>query len=383
MRVLLVTDTLAPTYGWGRYAIGLIRALLEEGQEVRLLSPRGLCQVSDLRDLPAHGTVTSFVSQTRRISRLVLANALPIRRALADCDVVHCLTEPYAIPTALAAGRKPLLVSLHGTYAVRPFTRRAERPWYELAYRRANRLLPVSEFTRSLLPARFRGSQTQVVPDCVEIERFSAPAQSPERKGPPYLLSVGPVKRRKGYHVSLEAFAHVHAVRPDVEYWIAGGADDRALMAQLTARIDELGLRESVRFLGMVDDETLVRLYHQCATFWLLPVSDDLQFEGFGLVYWEAGACGRPSIGSRGSGAEDAIEDGVTGYLAPQGDTRAAAEAALRLLNDPDRATRMGDAARRRVRPWRDSARLAMGHYRDLTGGSTAALVAAPIPGSG
>src|SRR5918911_5058968 len=199
MRVLLITDTLAPTYGWGRYSIGLIHALERQGLQFSLLSPRRLCTIDDLRNLPQHGEVTSYVSETRRIPRLVVANALRIRRALRDCDAVHCLTEPYAVPAALVAGRKPLLVSLHGTYAVRPFTQWRERPWYDLAYGRAARLLPVSRFTRSLLPARLQGPKTQVVPNCVDVERFTLPAGDlPAYDGPPYLLSVNPLKRRKG-----------------------------------------------------------------------------------------------------------------------------------------------------------------------------------------
>ena len=101
VRVLLVADSLTPTYGWGRYAIGLVRALRAQGVDFRLLSPRRHATAPDLADLPQHGEVTSFVSETRRLPRLVAANALPIRRALADCDLVHCITEPYAVPAAL------------------------------------------------------------------------------------------------------------------------------------------------------------------------------------------------------------------------------------------------------------------------------------------
>ena len=370
MRVLVLSDTLSPGYGWGRYAIGLIQALQHRGVDLTLLSPKSLCEVDDLRRLPDHHTVTSFVSETRRLPLLVAANVLRIRRALSRCDAVHCLMEPYAIPAALVAGRKPLLVSLHGTYAVRPFTRWQERPWYELAYRRADRLLPVSHFTRSLLSPRFQGPKTQVVPDCVDLDRFALPADAPPPSThPPYLLSVGPFKRRKGYHVSIEAFAHVHQARPDVQYWIVGGTDDHSLVAQIQQRIRALGLEDAVRILGRVDERELIRLYHGCAAFWLLPVWDDLQFEAFGLVYWEANACGRPAIGTAGSGAAEAIEDGVNGFLVPQDDLHAAAAAALRLLNDPALADRMGAAGRSRVRPWDDAARLVVGHYRDTIAG--------------
>jgi phosphatidylinositol alpha-1,6-mannosyltransferase len=381
LRVLLVTDSLTPTYGWGRYAIGLVRALRRQGVDFALLSPRRHCAVPDLAALPDHGEVTSFVSETRRIPRLVAANLLPIRRALAGCDLVHCLTEPYSIPAALACGRKPLVVTLHGTYAVRPFTRWQERPWYELAYRRAARLLPVSQFTRRLLPPRFRTAKTAVVPEGVDVNAFDLPGGGapPAGGGAPYLLSVGPIKRRKGYHRTIEAFARVHARRPDVRYRIVGGTDDRLLMDELQARIAALGLRDAVEFLGRVSEAELARQYHGCAAMWLLPVDDDLQFEAFGLVYWEASASGRPTIGARDSGAEDAIVDGVTGFLVRGDDPDAAAGAALRLLDDPDLAARMGAAGRSHVRPWDDAARLVGEHYQALVGGGRPPLVATGV----
>ncbi len=399
MRVLLIADGLTPTYGWGRYAIGLIGALRRQGLAFTLLSPRHLCTVPDLSALPDHGDVTSFVTQTRRMPRLVAANALAIRRSLAGCDLVHCITEPYAVPAALVAGGKPLFVTLHGTYAVRPFTRWAERPWYEVAYRRAARLLPVSHFTRSLLPPRFQGPRTQVVAEGVDLERFHLPLDAATlaggcashqgrrlggAEGPPFLLSVGPIKRRKGYHLTIEAFARVHAARPDVVYCIAGGTDDPVFLRELQGRIAALGLQDAVQFLGRVGEDELVRLYHACAAMWLLPVDDGLQFEGFGLVYWEANACGRPVIGARRSGAEDAVADGVNGFLVAPDDAAGAAGAALRLLDDPDLARRMGAAGRARVRPWDDAARLVLEEYGAVLGEAGAApprgVKPAPLP---
>jgi phosphatidyl-myo-inositol dimannoside synthase len=367
MRVLLITDTLRPDFGWGRYSIGLIRALREEGASFSLLSPRELCTEPDLAALPDHGPVTSFVSQTRRLSKLTLFNALRIARKLAGCDAVHCLTEPYAIPASLVAGRKPLLVTLHGTYAVRPFTRRGERWWYELAYRRADRLCPVSHFTRSLLPARFQMAKTQVVPEGVEIERFGQGGGGLRTGDPPFLLSVGPIKKRKGYAIAIEAFARVRAARPDVEYWIVGGTDDRVFLRELQERIAALGLQGAVKLLGRVTDGELVSLYQRCVAYWLLAIDDDLQFEGFGLTYWEALAAGAPAIGTRRSGAEDAIVDGESGYLVDPHDAEGAARAALALLSVPDRARAMGAEGRRRVHSWGSAAREFIRHYEALT----------------
>ena len=367
MRVLLISDTLRPDYGWGRYSIALIRALRDEGAEFSLLSPRALCTEPDLAALPSHGSVTSFVSQTRRLSKLTLFNALRIRRALAGCDVAHCLTEPYAIPAALVAGRTPLVVTLHGTYAVRPFTRPGERWWYEFAYRRAARLCPVSRFTESLLPERFRTGKTQVVPEGVESERFAAGGGEGRKGDPPFLLSVGPIKRRKGYATAIEAFARVREARPDVEYWIAGGTDDRVFLQEIRERIAALGLQDAVKLLGRVPEDELVSLYQRCAAYWLLAIDDDLQFEGFGLTYWEALASGTPAIGTRRSGAEDAIVDGVTGYLVDPHDAEGAARAALALLAVPERARAMGAEGRRRVHSWGSAAREVIRPYEALT----------------
>ena len=384
MRVLVVTDTLAPSYGWGRYAIGLIRALRDEGADLRILSPLSRCTEPDLASMPGHGSVTSYVSETRRMSRLVLANTLAIWRASRDCDVVHCVTEPYSAPAAVAGLvglRRPLVVTVHGTYAVRPFRRPGARPWYELGYGRANRLVAVSRYTRDRLPTRF-ASRTVIVPEGVEHERFATtshaistalsgldPKRLPCRDGSgemPYLLSVGPVKRRNGYQTTIEAFAELRKVRPDLEYWIVGGTDDPVFLTSLRATIARLGLGDAVKFLGRVDEATLVGLYHGCMFFWLLPEDDGEQFHGFGLVYWEANACGRPVIGASDSGAGDAIEDGTNGLLIRSARVDEAVSAARRLIDSPELRERLGKAGITHAKPWRDAAVQMRGVYRDV-----------------
>lgn len=402
-RVLIITDRLAPDYGWGRYAVGLLRALRDDGADLRILSPRSLGTEADLVDHPRHGSVTSYGRETRRLSRLAASNVAAIALASRDCDVVHCLVEPYAVPAALAGlvVRRPLVVTIHGTYAVRPFRRMGARWWYEFAYGRADRLIAVSNYTRGRLPSRF-AAKAAVVPEGVEHEAFAsipnlneqassrwpstgrnaahpvlgpfvpgrggfaeAPGQIPPA---PYLLSVGPVKRRNGYATTLEAFARVRAQFPTLEYRIAGGTDDPVFLAELRARIASLGLAGCVHLMGRVADDELVALYHGCELFWLLPEDDGVQFHGFGLVYWEANACGKVVIGARDSGAGDAIAPGTNGLLVDSGDATAAAAAAIGLLGNPDIMVSMGEAARTHARPWRDAARLMRRYYAELAG---------------
>jgi phosphatidylinositol alpha-1,6-mannosyltransferase len=73
------------------------------------------------------------------------------------------------------------------------------------------------------------------------------------------------------------------------------------------------------------------------------------QFEGFGLVYAEAAHAGRPSIAGRAGAAPEVVIDGETGLLAIPDDPVAFASAALRLLEDPALADRLGLAAQERA----------------------------------
>ena len=71
--------------------------------------------------------------------------------------------------------------------------------------------------------------------------------------------------------------------------------------------------------------------------------------QGFGIVLIEAGLAGRPVIGTRGCGAEDAVEHEVSGLLVEPDAPEEVARAAVRILSDPDLARRMGENGRRRA----------------------------------
>lgn len=97
-------------------------------------------------------------------------------------------------------------------------------------------------------------------------------------------------------------------------------------------------------FHGEVPPERVAALL-QGAAIYLWPGCG----EAFGLAYLEAQAVGLPCVAFATAGVPEVVEDGVTGLLVPEGDTRALAEAARRLLSDPALRARMGQAARDRV----------------------------------
>lgn len=114
--------------------------------------------------------------------------------------------------------------------------------------------------------------------------------------------------------------------------------------------VKEHNLGKNVKFFQNISDEDLIKLYYQADVFLLTPINiDNNNFEGFGLVYLEAGACGKPVIGTLGCGAEDAVVNGVTGLLVPQNNIKKTAEAILNLLDNSELAKKLGESGKKRA----------------------------------
>jgi phosphatidylinositol alpha-1,6-mannosyltransferase len=193
----------------------------------------------------------------------------------------------------------------------------------------------------------------------------------------PYVLCVGEVKQRKGHLTSLPAFLLAWRAEPSLHLAIVGRyAEADAYYRELQRLVAEVGAERHVHFLGNVDEPRKVALMRGCCAFMLTPtVSDEGGFEAFGLVFLEAGAAGRPVLGVRGSGAEDAIADGENGWLRDQGDVRGLADGLLALLRDPALAARLGAAGRARAerQTWAAAATRVRAIYGELLAGGAAA----------
>ncbi len=167
------------------------------------------------------------------------------------------------------------------------------------------------------------------------------------------VLSVARLVPRKGVDTMIAALARL----PRVQYRVVGSGPDEARLRRLAAA---KGVTQRVTFLGRVDDERLADEYQGCALF-ALPArrTADGQLEGYGLVYFEAAAWGRPVVAGRSGGEIDAVVDGGTGLLVDGESVEHVAVAIDGLLSDPERLRRMGEAGRRRVETTHNWARAA------------------------
>lgn len=191
----------------------------------------------------------------------------------------------------------------------------------------------------------------------IEIPLGVSEALRPMPKDPHYVarfdlagklvfLSVGRLIERKGIDTMLEALAGLDDRLPPWRYLIVSDGPYRRSLEQLARQLD---LQERVVFTGYVDDDELPIYYNLCDIF-AMPnreVRSDgassLSVEGFGMVFIDAAACGKPVIGGRSGGAVHAVDDGLNGLLVEPGDVDGLRRAILE-LTDPELRARMGRA---------------------------------------
>jgi len=158
------------------------------------------------------------------------------------------------------------------------------------------------------------------------------------------LLTVGRLVPRKGVDVVIRALRRLPT---HVAYRVVGSGPD---LARLQTLASTEGVADRVTFVGRVEPGQLDEEYRRCAVY-VQPSrrTANGELEGFGLVYFEAAAWGRPVIAGRSGGEVDVVVDGVTGLLVDGTSVDAVADAIDALLSDPPRMRRLGEAGRQRV----------------------------------
>jgi len=166
--------------------------------------------------------------------------------------------------------------------------------------------------------------------------------------GKKVILTIGNLVERKGHDMVIKALPKVLRVVPDAIYLIVG---DGACRPKLEDLASEMGVRDHVVLAGYLSDHHLPEIYALGDVF-VMPSRariENCDVEGFGLVFLEASACGKPVIAGRSGGIPDAVDHGVTGYLVDPGDPDEIAEYLIRILQDPTLAGRLGESGRKRV----------------------------------
>lgn len=246
----------------------------------------------------------------------------------------------------------PLFVGAHGTAAINPLFNWKTKHSLIWSYKISKVVLCISSFTRSMLEELTGLSKFIVLPlDGVDFEFFAKERNISKleeiwRPGK-IILTVAKLKERKGIDTSLMAFKYVKEKINDVKYIIIGSGNPMIYQPI----ISRLGLKD-VYFLGPVSDEELAMYYQLCDVFVMTPKKFGMDVEGFGLVYLEAGAAGKPVVASASGGVVDVIRHMENGLLVPERDPVATADAILKVLNDDELAKKLGARGRQIAREY-------------------------------
>ena len=208
-------------------------------------------------------------------------------------------------------------------------------------------VIAVSRFTRDILVKQMKVEPNKIIliENGVDLNRFREKPRSAELlerhglEGKHILLSVGRLVERKGYDKMLMALPQILERHRDVHYVVVGEGPFRAELERIAARE---GVINHITFVGQVSDEELAD-YYSLGDIFVLPNREmpDGDTEGFGLVYLEANACGKPVISGRAGGVLDAVQDGINGLTVDGNDPSSIAAAILRLLEDRDLYARL------------------------------------------
>jgi glycosyltransferase involved in cell wall biosynthesis len=194
----------------------------------------------------------------------------------------------------------------------------------------------ISESTRDDLVARGvpRGSI------CVIYPGIDSGAYTPDpsaRSPAPLFAYLGRLKRYKGVHFVIQAFARL--AHPTAILEVAGAGDYRPALERLARSLD---LHDRVRFLGRIPEAEKLALLRRA---WGLVFASPK--EGWGITNLEAAACGTPVVASDSPGIRESVRNGETGFLVPHGDVAAMASAMDALAGSPSLVRRLAEHARR------------------------------------
>jgi glycosyltransferase involved in cell wall biosynthesis len=157
---------------------------------------------------------------------------------------------------------------------------------------------------------------------------------------------IAQITPNKGQDIFIRALAQVVRIHPNVRGLIVGGNtiidDSDWFLDELKQLVKELGLVDKVIFTGFV--KNMVNLY-RCLDLVVLPSKS----EGFGRTIAEAMAMTKPAVATKVGGLQEIIVEGKTGLLVPPGDSKALADAILKVVENPELARKFGINGRKRV----------------------------------
>lgn len=262
--------------------------------------------------------------------------------------------------------KKPYVYYVHGEGYTWFNQFRFQPKFRKVILRNADKIVAACSFAEEGVKRDLDGAHERIVRinPGVDHERFN-PTWRDEKllkqlglENKKIILTVGRLVDRKGQDTVIKCMPRVLSEIPDAVYVICGRGRYEETLRRLVAK---MGVEQHVRFLGFMPNEKLPALYSICDLF--VMINRETQGEGpegFGMVFTEASAAGKPVIGGKSGGNEDSIVDGITGYRVDPHNTEEVATCIIRVLKDAELGKTLGRNGREWVVKncdWREKAK--------------------------
>jgi phosphatidylinositol alpha-1,6-mannosyltransferase len=254
----------------------------------------------------------------------------------------HCGLAPLGLPLKLHSNTHYVVAS----YGIEAWQQL--EPIRRLGLRGASAVTAISRFTADKIIEvnGIRHNHVSMIPlgldPAFELDsrRNGSVPRLPEGKIILTVARLAASERYKGIDDVIRALPSMAREFPDLHYLVVGEGDDRPRLERLAT---ELAVSDRALFLGACSDAEVAFCYQACDVY-VMPSRG----EGFGLVYLEAMACGKPVIAARAAAAPEVVADGETGLLVDYGDVPGLAISITKLLGNPGLGRAMGEAGRQR-----------------------------------
>ena len=290
-----------------------------------------------------------------------IANEFPL-------DLIHAhvaLPAGYAAMRAAEDLKVPFVVTIHGGDLQRTIhLNQACKKAIGKVINNSMAVILVSNKLKRIAEEQFdAGSRFKVIPNGIDPDYMNQFSYRQNVAGSSHktILSVSNLFPTKGIDLNLQAVQRLVEHHPDLKYQIIGSGPEQGYLKHL---VKELDISNQVEFLGQLPHDQVMNLMAECDIF-SLPSWQ----EGFGIVYLEAMAHGKPVIGCQGEGIEDFVVDGETGYLVKPKDVDDLVRVLDDLLAHPHLGTQTGKAARNHVLEnytWESNAHRTLDLYREI-----------------
>ncbi|MHA1918020.1 MAG: glycosyltransferase family 4 protein [Candidatus Ranarchaeia archaeon] len=183
-----------------------------------------------------------------------------------------------------------------------------------------------------------------VIPRGVEIDLFKKTPLKNRDKESGVILYAGRLEIEKGLTKLIQSLPEVINEFPKLKLKLIGEGKDKKILENLSK---ELEVEKNIDWGGRVSRKEMIKHYADSDIVILLS-----KFEPFGAILIEAGAVGRPAIGSNVGGPSEIILNGKTGYLVDPDDVKSISERIKHLLRNREELMKMGENANKRVRKY-------------------------------